>query len=75
MEFFDLLKLLVDKKGSDLFVTVGAPPSIKIRGKIMPVGQKKLDPEQARKTIYEIMSDPKKLNNEILKRCRRREGA
>ena len=69
MEFFDLLKLLVDKKGSDLFVTVGAPPSIKIRGKIMPVGQKKLDPEQARKTIYEIMSDRQRKEFEATNEC------
>ena len=33
----DLLKLMVEKKGSDLFVTEGFPPAIKVDGKVTPV--------------------------------------
>ena len=33
----DLLKLMIDKKGSDLFITVEFPPAIKIDGKVTPV--------------------------------------
>ena len=69
MEFFDLLKLMVDKKGSDLFVTVGAPPSMKIRGKILPIGQAKLNPETARKTIFEIMNDRQRKEFEASNEC------
>ena len=33
MEFEDLLKLMVEKGGSDLFITAGFPPAIKLDGK------------------------------------------
>ena len=32
MKFNDLLKMLIEKEGSDLFLTTGAPPSIKAYG-------------------------------------------
>ena len=32
----DLLKLMVEKGGSDLFITVGFPPAMKIHGKMTP---------------------------------------
>ena len=32
----DLLKALIEKDGSDLFITVGFPPAMKIHGKVMP---------------------------------------
>ena len=32
MDFFDLLKMAVDKKASDVFISVGTPPSLKIDG-------------------------------------------
>ena len=37
MEFEDLLKLMVEKGGSDMFITAGVPPSVKINGKIVPI--------------------------------------
>ena len=36
---YDLLRALVAKKGSDLFITAGFPPAIKIDGKMTPVSQ------------------------------------
>jgi len=38
------LKLMVDKGGSDLFLSVGARPQMKIEGKAVPIGQTPLDP-------------------------------
>jgi Tfp pilus assembly ATPase PilU len=35
MVFSDLLKLMIHKKASDLFITAGVPPSIKIDGKVI----------------------------------------
>ena len=35
----DLLRLMVQKKGSDLFITANFPPAIKIDGKTTPVIQ------------------------------------
>ncbi len=37
MEFEKLLRLMVEKGGSDLFITAGVPPSMKVNGRVMPV--------------------------------------
>ena len=42
MKFNDLLKMLVKKEGSDLFLTTGAPPSIKAYGTLTPVVEQSL---------------------------------
>ncbi|MDB5887327.1 MAG: type pili twitching motility protein PilT, partial [Rhodocyclales bacterium] len=41
----DLLKLMTSKKGSDLFVTAGFPPAIKVDGKIVPQSNQVLSPQ------------------------------
>ena len=41
----DLLALLVTQKGSDLFITAGFPPAIKVDGKMTPVSQTALSPQ------------------------------
>jgi len=56
MEFDSLLKLMVHKNGSDLFITAGIPPSMKINGKIMPVSKGSLTPDQAKQIVYSIMN-------------------
>ena len=40
----ELLDLLVKQKGSDLFITAGFPPALKIDGKIAPVSKTALTP-------------------------------
>ena len=42
----DLLRLMLSKKASDLFITVGFPPAFKIDGKMTPVSQQSLSPQQ-----------------------------
>lgn len=37
MRFNDLLKMMIEKDGSDLFLTTGAPPSMKAHGKLIPL--------------------------------------
>ena len=46
MGFKDLLKMMIEKDGSDLFLTTGAPPSMKAHGKLTPLLDKKfgIDP-------------------------------
>ncbi|MDH5407618.1 MAG: PilT/PilU family type 4a pilus ATPase [Gammaproteobacteria bacterium] len=56
MDFDSLLKLMVHKNASDLFITAGVAPSLKINGKITPVTQATLTPKQAREIVYSIMS-------------------
>lgn len=53
----DLLKLMVEKGGSDLFITVGFPPAIKVDGKVTPVSKTKLSAENTKAMTYAIMND------------------
>jgi twitching motility protein PilU len=65
----DLLKLMVDKKGSDLFITVDFPPAIKIDGKVTPVSKTKLTSENSRALTYAIMNDRQLKEYEATKEC------
>jgi len=56
MDFNSLLKLLVRKGGSDLFITAGVPPSMKVNGLIKPVSQSALTPEQVREVVLAVMT-------------------
>ncbi len=53
----DLLRMLVQKGGSDLFVTVGAPPSMKIDGKMTPMSNQPLSPQHTQTLVRSIMND------------------
>ena len=57
MDFDKLLKIMVEKGGSDLFITVGVAPSIKIHGKIVPVTKQALSAEQCREIVYDVMTE------------------
>jgi len=65
----DLLKLMVEKKGSDLFITVGFPPAIKAHGKITPVSKTNLTSDNAKAMAYAIMSDKQLKEYEATKEC------
>jgi twitching motility protein PilU len=53
----DLLRMLVQKGGSDLFVTVGASPSMKIDGKMSPMSNQPLSPQHTQTLVRSIMND------------------
>ena len=53
----DLLRRMVDRKGSDLFITSGFPPAIKIDGEVRPQTDKALAPEQSAVLVRSIMND------------------
>ena len=57
MEFDRLLKLMVEKGASDLFITAGVPPSIKVHGKVVPVTTTPLAPEKARELVLGVMNE------------------
>ena len=57
MDFNALLELMVSKKASDLFITAGLPPSVKVSGRIMPVTKTALSNEQAERIVTAIMTD------------------
>ena len=43
----ELLRTMVGRGGSDLFITAGFPPAMKIHGEMTPVTDKPLTPEQS----------------------------
>lgn len=65
----DVLKLMVEKKGSDLFITVDFPPAIKVDGKITPVSKTKLTAENTKALAYAIMNDKQLKEYEATKEC------
>ena len=69
MEFESLLKLMVHKNGSDLFITAGVAPSLKVNGKISPVTQATLTPIQAKEIVMGIMTPAQKEEFEQENEC------
>lgn len=60
MDISKLLQLMVDKGASDLFLTAGIPPSIKLNGKVVPVTNTPLTPELTREVVFGLMNDKQK---------------
>ncbi|MFZ5841463.1 MAG: PilT/PilU family type 4a pilus ATPase [Pseudomonadota bacterium] len=69
MDFEGLLKFMVSKKASDLFITSGVPPCMKINGKVVPVTQKELSPEKAREVVLSIMNEEQRRDFARTKEC------
>jgi twitching motility protein PilU len=65
----DLLKLMSQKNGSDLFITVGFPPAMKIDGKMTPVSKQALTPDNAKALTYCIMNDRQLKEFDATKEC------
>ena len=55
--FEHYLKTMVDKGGSDLFLTVGIPPSIKQDGKVTPIDETPLNAEKVRELVLSVMNE------------------
>jgi len=53
----DLLRMMVSKDGSDLFITTGSPPAIKVDGKINTVSKQVLSPTHTQMLARSIMND------------------
>jgi twitching motility protein PilU len=64
-----LLKKLVDKNGSDLFITTGFPPAIKVDGEIHRVGDQPLTPDQSAIIVRSIMNDRQAREFDGTKEC------
>jgi twitching motility protein PilU len=65
----DLLKAMVEKKASDLFITSGFPPAIKIDGKVTPVASQPLTPQHTIELSHSIMNDKQVAEFEATKEC------
>jgi twitching motility protein PilU len=64
---FDLLRLMTSKGGSDLFITAGFPPAIKIDGKMTPVSSQALTASHTADLARSIMNDKQTAGFELSK--------
>jgi Tfp pilus assembly ATPase PilU len=53
----ELLRVMVSRRASDLFITVGFPPAIKVDGKLTPVSNQTLTPQHTIELSRAIMTE------------------
>ncbi|MCP5419159.1 MAG: PilT/PilU family type 4a pilus ATPase [Gammaproteobacteria bacterium] len=54
---FELIQLMLSKKGFEIFITAGSPPAIKVGEEIQRVGENRLTPSQTEILAQSIMND------------------
>jgi twitching motility protein PilU len=65
----DLLRAMVAKKGSDLFITANFPPAIKLDGKMTPVASQQLTMQHTSELTRAMMNDKQAQEFEATKEC------
>ena len=65
----ELLRVMVSKKASDLFITAGFPPAFKVDGKMTPVSNQSLTPTHTTELARAIMNDKQAQEFEGSKEC------
>jgi twitching motility protein PilU len=66
---YDLLRALLAKRGSDLFITAGFPPAMKIDSKMTPVSQTALNAQHTAMLVRSVMNDKQAAEFESTKEC------
>ncbi|MCB5206021.1 PilT/PilU family type 4a pilus ATPase [Methylovorus mays] len=66
---FDLLRMMIAKKASDLFITAAFPPAMKIDGKMTPMSSQPLTPQHVREIARAIMNDKQAAEFEATREC------
>ncbi|MCA9673436.1 MAG: type IV pilus twitching motility protein PilT [Myxococcales bacterium] len=59
-----LLKVMLDKGASDLHVTTGSPPQLRIDGDLVPLRTEAMTPVDTKQLCYSILTDAQKLRFE-----------
>ncbi|NCO83136.1 MAG: type IV pili twitching motility protein PilT [Nitrospirae bacterium CG_4_10_14_3_um_filter_44_29] len=66
---YDLLKVMIEKGASDLHITTGSPPRIRIDGRLIPLDHPSLAPAETKALCYSVLTDAQKHkfeeNNEL----------
>ncbi len=55
-KFYKMLKVMADKKGTDMFITTGMQPSMKLNGELVPLANSALTPDMARDLVFGVMN-------------------
>ncbi len=66
---FDLLRMMLAKNASDLFITNGFPPALKVDGKVTPVTNQTLTNQQCKEIARSIMNDKQAAEFDATKEC------
>jgi twitching motility protein PilU len=66
---YTMLKAMLAKKGSDLFITAGFPPATKAHGSMQPMSQQQLTPQHTAELARAIMNDKQAAEFEAHKEC------
>ena len=53
----DLFRLMVEQKASDLHLTSGAPPYLRLHGNMQPLNYRELSNQDIQGLIFEILND------------------
>ena len=69
VEFTALLKLMAAQKASDLFITAGMPPMVKVDGRLSPAAEVSLTPQQSRDLVVSVMTPPQREEFEKTHEC------
>ncbi len=66
---YDLLKMMIERNASDLHITTGSPPRLRIDGKLINIDHHPLTPPETKTLCYSILTDAQKHrfeeNNEL----------
>jgi len=65
----ELLRVMVSRRASDLFITVGFPPAIKVDGKLTPVSNQTLTPQHTIELSRAIMNEKQQKEFEDTQEC------
>ena len=68
-DFTSFLKLMVHKQASDLFITAGVAPSMKVQGRIVPITQSPLSIQQSRDMVLNVMTPSQREEFEKTHEC------
>ncbi len=55
-----LLKTMIEKNASDLHITTGTPPQLRIDGKLHPLKMPPLSPQETKQICYSVLTDAQK---------------
>ena len=69
IDFTSFLKLMAHQKASDLFITAGMPPSMKVNGRIAPITQTPLTSQQSRELVLNVMTPQQREEFEKTHEC------
>lgn len=57
---YQLLQTMIEKGASDLHVTTGSPPQIRINGDLVPLNFPPMTPAETKQLVYSILTDAQK---------------